>query len=385
MMKARGDIPNHQPREERMGQIFSPFTAGNIALRNRVVFLPFQTAYATHEGAVTPQLLAYYERMANSGAGMTIVEATAISPEGASGICPQVNGATLTGLSELAAVIKNKGSKAIIQLVHGGRFANVEAVGPSPVDAFGRPVRELTVQEIRKITADFALAAKRMKEAGFDGVELHGATGYLLSSFTSPRTNVRADEYGGSLESRMRFPLEVAAAVREAVGEDYPVGYRFMAMEFVPGGLVLEESAAFAQKLVLTMYPMYLSVAGGTYECYALPKMQGKAPEMYMTGVAGAIKQAVPNVAIITAGHLQTPANCEKLVEEGTADLIGLARVLFADADWLHKATGQMAEDIRACIQCNNCLNQIKNGKPSFCARWTKDERQRNLKDIACA
>lgn len=366
-----------------MGQVFSPFTVGDITLHNRVVFLPFQTAYASHDGAVTPQLLAYYERMANSGAGMTIVEATGISSEGACGICPQVTDSTLAGLGELAVAIKNKGSMAVIQLFHGGRFANAEAVGPSSVDAFGQPVRELTVQEIRQIATDFAVAAKRMKEAGFDGVELHGATGYLLSSFTSPRTNVRTDEYGGNLENRMRFPLEVAAAVREAVGEGYPVGYRFMAMEYLPDGLKLEESAVFAHKLTEALNPMYLSVASGTYECYALSDSKGKAPEMFMAREASAIKQAVPNVAVITAGHLETPANCEKLVAEGAADLIGLARVLFADENWIHKATGQMPGEIRPCVQCNNCMNQIKGGKPSFCSRWSKDERERNLKDIA--
>ncbi len=356
-----------------------------MALRNRVVFLPFQTAYATPEGGVTPQLLTYYERMADSGAGMIIVEATAVTPEGASGICPQVTGKTTAGLGELASAIRNKGSKAVIQLVHGGRFAGAEAVGPSPVDAFGRPVRELTVHELRKIAADFASAAKRMKEAGFDGVELHGATGYLLASFISPRTNTRTDEYGGSPENRMRFPLEVAAAVREAVGKDYSVGYRFMTLEYLPGGLALEESVVFAQKLTETLNPIYLSPASGTHECFALPEMQGKAPEMFMVREAAVIKQAVPTMTVIAAGHLQTPANCEKLVEEGAADLIGLARVLFADPNWVHKAAGRMPGEIRACIQCNNCVKRIKSGQPSFCARWSKDERERNLKDIADA
>ncbi len=368
-----------------MEQIFSPITVGNVALRNRIVALPFQTAYATGEGAVTPRLLAYYERTADSGAGMTIVEATGISPEGASGICPQVTDTTLAGLGRLASAIQGKGSKAVIQLVHSGRFAAAEAVGPSPVDVFGRPVRELTLGDMRKITADFALAAKRMKEAGFDGVELHGATGYLLASFISPRTNVRTDEFGGSPENRMRFPLEVAAAVRGAVGGDYPVGYRFMPLEYIPGGLALEESAAFARKLTETLDPMYLSVASGTHECYALPEMQGKAPEMFMAGEAAAIKRAVPTVAVIAAGHLQTPANCEKLVAEGAADLIGLARVLFADVDWIRKAGGRALGEIRACVQCNNCVKQIKSGKPSFCARWSKEERARNLDDIAHA
>ena len=181
----------------------------------------------------------------------------------------------------------------------------------------------------------------------------------------------------------MRFPLELSSAVRKAVGKDYAVGYRFMAKEYLPDGLTMEESAIYAQRLAEVLNPAYLSVAAGSHECFALPEMQqGKAPEMFMTAEAGEIKKAVPNVPVIAAGHLQTPDNCEMLIAKGTADLIGLARILFADADWFRKASGKMPDDIRACVQCGNCLNQIKQRKPSFCSRWREEERARFLKDV---
>ena len=194
-------------------KLLSPFVLGSHQLRNRVVFLPFYTAYAEKDGSVSPLMLAHYSRMAAAGPGLVVVEASAISPRAASIRCLYVNHSTLPGLKKLASAIKQKGSRAVLQLVHTGRFNPADPAGPSPVPVFGRqPVREMDAKELKGIANDFAQAALIAKEAGFDGAELHGAQGYLLASFLSPRTNLRNDEYGGTLEKRMAFPLQVAKA-----------------------------------------------------------------------------------------------------------------------------------------------------------------------------
>lgn len=361
-------------------KLLSPFVLGSHQLRNRVVFLPFYTAYAEKDGSVSPLMLAHYSRMAAAGPGLVVVEASSISPRAASIRCLYVNQSTLPGLKKLALAIKNHGSRAVLQLVHTGRFNPADPAGPSPVPVFGRqPVREMDAKELKGIANDFAQAALIAKEAGFDGAELHGAQGYLLASFLSPRTNLREDEYGGTLEKRMAFPLEVAKAVRRAVG-DWPIGYRFIAREYIENALSVKETQVFAARLAEVLKPSYLSVAAGTYECWAqvFPK-DFKPLEMYMAPEAEAIKRAVPGVPVIAAGHMQSPADCEALLERGGADMIGLARVLFADADWIRKAEGVVKEPIRPCVQCGNCMKQIASAKPAFCAKWSVEERLQRL------
>ena len=366
-----------------MQLLLSPYQLGAITLANRVVFLPFYTAYAESDGLVNQQILDHYSRMAASGAGLTIVEASAIGLGcGPNNAIRAYGEDALPGLTHLASCIRENGSKAILQLVHTGRYScPSSACGPSPVDAFGVTPRELTAADIAQVTSMFVAAARLAQQAGFDGVELHGAQGYLLASFISSRTNKRLDTYGGSLENRMRFPLEVASAVREAVG-NFPIGYRFFSREYLPGGLGLEESTIFAQKLAETLSPAYLSVAAGTYECFASQTDKTARPEEgFMIAEATAVKKAVPQVPIIAAGHLQTPRRGEELLQQHGADLIGLARVLFTDPEWIRKAANRQEESIRACVQCNNCVMQISKGKQAFCARWSKKEKATFLKN----
>jgi len=177
----------------------------------------------------------------------------------------------MEGLTRLATTIKKQGALACQQINHAGRFAAIAdpALAPSAVQTFGRMPRALTKEEMRTIAKKFADAALRIKNAGFDMVELHGGTGYLLSSFVSPRTNKRDDEFGGSLANRQRFPLEVVRVVKSAVG-NFPVGYRFLADEWLPDGLKLAESVQYAKALAAAGVA-YISVMGGTYESFFLP------------------------------------------------------------------------------------------------------------------
>jgi len=240
------------------------------------------------------------------------------------------------------------------------------------------------VADIERVVAAFAAAARRAREAGFDAVELHGGTGYLLAQFLSPRTNLRQDGYGGDPERRMRFPLEVLRAVRQAVGEGFPVGYRFLADEYVPGGLTLDDTVPFARALALEGVA-YLSVVTGCYDSFELPRyVEEDRNEGFMAPFAAAIRAAVPGVPVITAGRIQRPETAEAILRDGMADLVGLARVLFADPLWPRKARGEIAEPIRPCRpKCTLCTKLMMEQRPAYCGCWPKERRERFLERVA--
>jgi NADPH2 dehydrogenase len=334
--------------------------------------------YAGAGGTVTDLLVDHYRLMAKSGVALVVVENATIDFQLGSGSTRTIRADTddnIDGLKRLAGAIKKQGALAGLQINHAGRFAGVpEPVAPSVVDTFGRLPRALTVAEIKEIQDKYVDAAIRVKKAGFDMVELHGGTGYLLAQFVSPRTNKREDEYGGTLERRQRFSLEVVAQVKKAVGT-FPVGYRFLADEWLPDGLKLEESTLLARALA-DLGVAYLSVMGGTYESFFRPEIIEKSAKPgYMVDLAGSIKREV-NVPVITAGLIVTGELAEKIVAEGRADLIGLARVLWTDPEWPQKVMKGRDKEILQCDSCNACMKIVMKGKPAFCVRWTVEEQR---------
>ena len=281
----------------------------------------------------------------------------------------------LAGLKRLADTIKQEGAIACLQINHAGRFAATqEVVAPSAVETFGRMPKALTLSEIAEIQEQYVDAALRVKQAGFDMVELHGGTGYLLAQFVSPRTNKRQDEYGGSLENRQKFPLEVVSEVRKAVG-NFPVGYRFLADEWLPDGLKLEESTVLARSLA-DAGVAYLSVMGGTYESFRLPEIVEKSSKPgYMVDLAAAVKKGV-DVPVIAAGLIVTGELAEGIIESGRADLIGLARVLWTDPEWPQKVMQGRENEILRCDACNSCMKILMKGKPALCVRWSTEKQR---------
>jgi len=231
----------------------------------------------------------------------------------------------------------------------------------------------LSKNDIGQIVGKFANGALRVKKAGFDMVELHGGTGYLLAQFVSPRTNKRDDEYGGTLEKRQRFPLEVLSAVKDAVG-DFPVGYRFLAEEWLADGLKLEESTKLAKSLV-SAGVAYISVMGGTYESFFLPEVIERSKNKgYMVDLAAAVKKKV-DVPVITAGRIDTGEVAEQIIASGKADLIGLARVLWTDPKWPEKVEQGRENEILHCDpECDTCTQLVIKGKPAFCVRWPHEK-----------
>jgi len=203
------------------------------------------------------------------------------------------------------------------------------------------------------------------------------------SPILSRRTNHRTDLYGGSIENRMRFPLAVFDAVKAAVGDDFPVGYRFSADEEVPDGLHPAETTILAKELEKRGVA-YLSVMAGSYDAFNLSEYREKEKkEAYMAHYAGEIKGAARKTPIITAGRIKKPEIADKILREGTADLIGLARVLLADPLWPQKARGEVGKPIVECDpNCSFCTKRTSSGKPAFCARWEKARRQAFLEKV---
>jgi 2,4-dienoyl-CoA reductase (NADPH2) len=262
--------------------LFSEITIEGLTLKNRLTMAPLYLGYAGQGGTVSDMLLDHYLLMAQSGVAMVVVENATVDHPTGSGSNRTLRADTddnLDGLKQLAATIKQEGARACRQINHAGRFAHAtkHPVAPSAVNTFGRMPEALAKNEINRIVDKYATAAARANAAGFDMLELRGGTGYLLAQFLSPRTNQRTDEYGGSRENRQRFALEVLARVKAAV-DGLPVGYRFLADEWLPDGLHVEESCQFAHRLARAGIA-YISVMGGTYESFSLTDIVEKSKQ----------------------------------------------------------------------------------------------------------
>jgi NADPH2 dehydrogenase len=358
--------------------LFSPIDIQGLKLKNRIIMAPLYLGYAK-DGLVNDVLIEHYRLMAQSGVALVVVENATIDHPTGSGSDRTLRvdaDAYIDGLARLASTIQKQGALACLQINHAGRFAAAaaEPVAPSAVEVFGRTPRALTREEMAGVRQKYVDAAVRVKKAGFDMVELHGGTGYLLAQFVSPHTNNREDEYGGSADNRQKFPLEVLKAAKQAVA-NFPVGYRFLADEWLPDGLKLEESRPFARSLD-RMGVAYISVMGGTYESFFLPEIAEKSKQDgYMVDLAAAIKEEV-HVPVIAAGRIATGKLAEDLIADRQADLVGLARVLWTDSDWPSKVREGREDEIIHCDSCDTCLQMIMQQKPPLCPHWTAEKRR---------
>ncbi len=277
-------------------------------LRNRIIMPPMQTGRATFEGAVTDKLINFYVRR-SSALGLPIVEHAYVSPAGKIG--PKQLGiyddSLISGFEKLAKRLHEVGAPAVVQLSHAGGVTNRKVIGTEPVGPSTREkTRMLEVSEIEALANDFALAAQRAVKAGFDGVELHGAHGYLLNQFYSPLFNKRGDEYGGSLENRMRFPLLVVAKVRECLKGKLLL-YRLGSDDLAPNGTHIEDSIALAKQLEQSGVDI-IDVSGGM--CGSEPR-QLRQVRGYFVPQASEIKKAV-SVPIIGVGGIKEAEYADK-------------------------------------------------------------------------
>lgn len=363
--------------------LFQPGQIGPMTVKNRIVMAPMSSRLSGIDGQVTDAMIAYYVERAKGGAGTIIVEYAYIDELESKAAVSQLGVQTdhhVTGLNRLAEAIQSYGAKAVLQIAHGGRQTDIGKMGmipaapsaiPDPLlsNTMGHPnwTRELDLDEIQEIIQSFAEAAKRTQMAGFDGVELHGAHGYLLAQFLSPFSNHRNDMYGGCLDSRARMPLATVDRVRSTVGKDYPLFYRLSGDEFVSGGLTLEETKRFAQMLEEAGVNC-LNISCGNYA-----SMHRFVPPIYFehgyfTYLAEEIRKVV-DIPVITVGAISEPEHANWLIEQGKADFVAIGRALIADPYLPVKAREGRIDEIRPCIRCNEgCINRFFKGRTMRCA-----------------
>lgn len=351
---------------DSLGMVFSPFSIGNLRLKNRILMAAMGNNFSHPQGTVSDRAIAYYAERARGGAGLIITEASPVSLAGrhrGRSLCAY-DDSFLPGLRHLANTVHAHGSALALQLHHAGRLADPEISGSSPLSPSPVPrgpgwpsPKEMSLEEIQEVISQFGSAARRAKEAGFDAVEVHGAHGYLIHQFLSPRTNRRNDAYGGNPEKRLRFALEVLQRVRHELGETLPVLFRLSAKEFIENGYNLEEALDWAVELERAGSSA-LHVSGGTTEsllgsAHVIPPMV--FPEAYHVPLGAAIKKKV-RLPVISVGRLGTPKVAERILQEGHADLIAAGRAFLCDPHWPNKAASGEEDRIRPCVACNYCL-----------------------------
>jgi 2,4-dienoyl-CoA reductase-like NADH-dependent reductase (Old Yellow Enzyme family) len=370
-----------------MAQLFQSIQVGSFRVKNRIVFAATGTGYAHHNGSVSDQNLCHYVARAKGGAGWITIEHGFVnyrySKQGR--ILAYDQESFTVGLRDLVEAIHFFGALAVVQLSLGvgrqstSRRTGSELVSASPIPyrieegtaprglkhfegTLGENPRELSIEEIRKLEEDFVEAADRIKRVGFDGIEVHGAHGYLLSSFLSPRTNHRRDEYGFSFEGRLRLPLNLIEKIREALGHNFLLGYRISGDEHVAGGLTLKDTVKIA-KILADKGLDFIHLSSGSMEAmkYMFPEEDG-----VMLPEAEAIKEAV-QIPVICP-NIHDPQAVRRAIEEGKVDMISLSRQLLADPEWPNKVREGREKEIRRCKKCNYCVSVLWKGYGIRCA-----------------
>ncbi len=346
-----------------MSQLFSPFALGRLTLENRIVIAPM-CQYSAVEGQASDWHLIHLGQLAISGAGLLIIEATAVTPEGR--ISPSDLGlwsdATEAALGRVLEKVRTYSSMPIaIQLAHAGRKASTtvpwsgggqlpieqggwQTLAPSPLpwSEGERTPAALDRKGMAEIRQAFAATAVRAHRLGFDGIELHAAHGYLLHQFLSPLSNARQDEYGGSLENRLRYPLEVFEAMREAIPSEMPLGVRISATDWVEGGWDLEQSLVLAQTLKQLDCAFIHVSSGGLSPLQQIPAAPG-----FQAPFAERIRRET-GLPAIAVGLITEPEQAERIVAEGQADLVALARGMLFDPRWPWHAAAALGAQVTA-------------------------------------
>ncbi|MGD0855763.1 MAG: FAD-dependent oxidoreductase [Dehalococcoidia bacterium] len=351
-------------------ELFQKGQIGTLQTKNRMVMLPIGARFAEH-GYINQRVLDYYEERAKGGVGLLIVEVSSVESPRGNPLANEISiddDKFLPGLSELAHIIKSHGVRAAIQIGHAGNAGRIvitgqQPIAPSAVKKYGDydMPRAMEIAEIEEMVERFRCAAERAQRAGFDGIEIHAAHLYLINQFLSRAWNKRTDKYGGNLQKRMRFLLEIIAAIRGTLGRDYPLWCRINSKEVdIPDGITLEESKQIAQAVQGQLDAISVSICASGALAFATgsPNIPGA-----LLPLAKEIKSAV-GIPIIAAGNI-TPELGNKAIREGTADFIGIARGLICDADMPHKIIEGRINEIRPCISCYNCY---KDKDPLTCS-----------------
>lgn len=342
---------------EHFPNLFSPIRIGKLTVRNRIYSPPHAPGFTDRFGLPSERLIAYWEAKAAGGTGMI---ATGVTPvhESAMGLVPFHNPRFLEVYGRAAETIRKHGAHFLVQLWHpgaqgggaGGRARWAPSAHATPRE--WKIAHAMERAEIDEMIEAFAFGAKMVREAGCDGIEIHGAHGYLITEFSSGFSNHRDDEYGGSLENRARFVDGVVDAVRSAVGSDYTVGMRFSADEFVDGGLTVEESRRILAPIAASGRLDYLDISVGNYHTMETIIAPMYFPLGSFVHVAAGIKSAV-SIPVIAVGRITDPQQADDIIAAGYADMVAMNRAIIADPEFANKAREGRVDEIRKCTGCN--------------------------------
>jgi 2,4-dienoyl-CoA reductase-like NADH-dependent reductase (Old Yellow Enzyme family)/thioredoxin reductase len=374
--------------------IFQPYKLRGVTLKNRLISAPCERNYANTDGSVTQKYIDYLVERAKGGVGLINVESIYIDPVGR-GHIRQLgihDDKLIPGLKRMTDAVHAHGAKIAAHIYAAGREASsyitgLQPIAPSNVPckvlAGGDVPRELTLEEIKDQIEKFGDAARRSVAAGFDVIVVHGAHGYIIGQFLSPFSNKRTDEYGGSFEKRMRFPLEVVAKVRSVVGGDVPIAYRMSADEKVEGGIKVEDSIRFSVELEKAGIDL-IDISSGIYESIGWIAQSMAYPRGCLVEDGWKIKQKV-GIPVSIVGRINHPDLAEEILASGKADFISLGRALHADPYWPLKAMEGHVDDIRICPACMSCSDQLATNNPITCAINPEAGRESELKIIPAA
>ncbi|MDQ9022997.1 NADPH-dependent 2,4-dienoyl-CoA reductase [Acinetobacter sichuanensis] len=347
----------------------APLDLGFTTLKNRVLMGSMHVGLEEVDGGYD-RMAAFYAERAAGGVGLIVT----------GGISPNDHGVTFFGGSKLDTLeeaekhkvitqaVHDAGGKIALQILHTGRYSyQPENVAPSAIQAPINPTKPhaLTSAEVQQTIADFANCAKLSQIAGYDGVEIMGSEGYLINEFIAARTNHRDDEWGGSYENRIRFPIEIVRRTREEVGENFIIIYRLSMLDLVEGGSTLEEVIQLAKEIEKAGATI-INTGIGWHEA-RIPTIATKVPRAAFTWVTKKLKGSV-NVPLITSNRINTPEMAEHVLAQGDADMISMARPMLADSHFVAKAEQGRADEINTCIGCNQaCLDHIFSMKIATC------------------
>lgn len=361
-----------------MTVLFEKSVLNGMSLDNRFVRSATWEARATEDGRLTPELVEFTVDLAKGGVGLIIMGHAYVLPVGKATPCQTgiYSDEFIEALRGIATKVKRYGSKIALQISHAGAHSNYELtreplVAPSSfTNIFNETAREMTVSEISQTVRAYGEAAGRVKQAGFDAVQVHGAHGYLVNQFLSPFWNKRSDAYGGTIENRARFLFEVVDAIRAEVGQAFPFLIKLSSEDMIEGGFSTEESAWVAEKLA-TRGIDAIEVSGGSRYCqtklnHIRQAITKEDQEAYFASNALRIKEAA-GVPVIVVGGIRSYEVAERLVLEGEADYIALSRPLVCEPDLISRwKSGDHSKAL--CRSDNLCLEPGYQGEPIFCA-----------------
>ena len=368
-----------------MPGLFESTEINGLKLSNRFVRSATWEGMAGDDGSVTPPLVDLMARLAEGGVGLIISSHAYITPEGQAGR-KQIGvyqEALVPGLRQMTGAVHEQGGRMVLQLAHAGGFARSKLTGqtplaPSALEGFSKILpKEMTPEDIQEVTEAFGLAAQRAKAAGFDGVQIHAAHGYLLSQFLSPFFNKRLDDYGGTVENRYRVLGQVLKKVRATVGDDFPVLVKLNSQDFLEGGLRLEDSVKIGGWLQEDGIDA-IELSGGTLNSGALSPSRSdittEEQEAYFTEGAKAFKKKV-TVPLLLVGGIRSWPVAERIIEQGIADYISMSRPFIREPGLIRR---WRSGDLRPafCQSDNQCFGPAMSGKGIYCVVERKEKEK---------